>query len=394
MDKKTDLKKKKGSKSLFTVMILLLGFGLIMIANATSVSSSNLYGSPYRFAILQLGWVIAGLFCFIIFYNLDYKKISKVSRGLFIFTLISLVILAIAGVAPCSSSKSFAPCINGANRWLYINPPPLPEIPFLGVVGFQPGELAKLAIVLYLSSQLSLVSQKGGRKSEKQKESLVTYLKISVLMAGLIILQPNMSTATLVFVLGTIVYFVSGAPIKPIIGIFIGAFILGILFMVSSKYRLERLKAMLPGSGGSESSYHVNQALVALGSGGILGVGFGQSKQKYQYLPEVASDSIFAIIGEEFGFVGTLTVIILYSYLIYMGFKIADNSEDMLGKLIAIGISSWFGIQFFINVASMTKIIPMTGVPIPLISYGGSSMIFSLIGLGILANIQKQSELY
>jgi cell division protein FtsW len=396
MSKKRNFTKKKGSKSLFTVMMLLLCFGLIMITNATSVSSSNLYGSPYRFAILQLGWVIAGLICFIIFYNLDYKKISKVSRGLFIFTLISLVILAIAGVLPCSSSAKFpfAPCINGANRWLYINPPPLPEIPFLGVVGFQPGELAKLAIVLYMSSRLSLISQKGGKKVENQKESLVAYLKISVLVAGLIILQPNMSTATLVFVLGTIVYFSSGAPIKPIIGIFIGAFILGVLFMVSSKYRLERLKAMLPGGGDSESSYHVTQALVALGSGGISGVGFGQSKQKYQYLPEVASDSIFAIIGEEFGFIGTVTVIILYFYLIYMGFKIADNSEDMLGKLIAVGISSWFGIQFFINVASMTKIIPMTGVPIPLISYGGSSMIFSLTGLGILANIQKQSELY
>jgi len=394
MRKKADRKKKYGDRSLFTMMLLLLGFGLLMIANATSISSSNLYGNPYRFAILQLGWIVAGLICFIIFYNLDYKKISKVSRGLFIFTLVSLIILAIAGLAPCSSSTTFAPCINGANRWLYINPPPLPEVPFLGVVGFQPGELSKLAIVLYLSSQLSLISQKGGKKSENQKESLLTYLKISVILSGLIILQPNMSTASLVFVLGTIVYFVSGAPIKPIIGIFIGAFVLGVLFMVSSKYRLERLKAMLPGGGDSESSYHVTQALVALGSGGVSGVGFGQSKQKYQYLPEVASDSIFAIIGEEFGFIGTVTVILLYSYLIYMGFKIANNSGDMLGKLIAVGVSSWFGIQFFINVASMTKVIPMTGVPIPLISYGGSSMIFSLMGLGILANIQKQSELY
>ncbi len=150
---------------------------------------------------------------------------------------------------------------------------------------------------------------------------------------------------------------------------------------------------MISGEDSSESSYHVKQALVALGSGGFSGVGFGQSKQKYQYLPEVASDSIFAIIGEEFGFIGTVVVVLAYGLFIFKGFRIAKKSQDMFGKLVSIGISSWLGIQFFINVASMTKLIPMTGVPIPLISYGGSSLVFSLIGLGILANVQKNSSL-
>jgi cell division protein FtsW len=155
---------------------------------------------------------------------------------------------------------------------------------------------------------------------------------------------------------------------------------------------LQRLTALLSGNDADASSYHVKQALMALGSGGIGGVGFGQSKQKYQYLPEVASDSIFAIIGEEFGFVGTACVVFAYLYLVYRGFVIAKNAPDLLGKLIATGVSSWLGIQFFVNVAAMTKIIPLTGVPIPLISYGGSSMVFSLMGLGILANINETSH--
>jgi len=392
MRKKLPEKKENRDRSLIFMILSFLGFGLLMIADSTSISSRNLYGDPYRFVILQVAWVVVGLVFFYIFYNLDYRSLTRISRSLFLFNLVALAILAIAGAMPCSTKIPFAPCVNGANRWLYVNPPPLPPVPFLGVLGFQPGELAKLSIILYLASQLSLIMNK--HKDAKDKNPFQTYLKITALTASLIILQPNMSTAAMIFVLGTVVYFVSGAPLKPVLITIPIVLALGILVVVSSPYRMARIKAMLSGDrGASESSYHVQQALVALGSGGFFGVGFGQSKQKYQYLPEVASDSIFAIIGEEFGFMGTAGVIFAYSYFIYKGFSIAKKSEDLFGRLVAIGISSWLGIQFFINIASMTKLIPMTGVPIPLISYGGSSMLFSLIGLGILANIQKNSTL-
>jgi len=263
---------------------------------------------------------------------------------------------------------------------------------FCGDFGFPTRGISETTIVLYLSFQLSLIMEKEISGKEKE-DPFKTYMKISVLLSGLIILQPNMSTAVMVFALGTVVYFVSGASLKPLFAVIPVALLAVFIFIVSSPYRMERLKVLISGSDESESSYHSKQALVALGSGGFWGVGFGQSKQKYQYLPEVASDSIFAIIGEEFGFVGTVTVIIAYSFLIYKGFKIAGRSNDLLGKLLASGISSWFGIQFLINIASMTKLIPLTGVPIPLISYGGSSMLFGMIGLGILGNIQKKSEL-
>ncbi|MFH1899451.1 MAG: putative peptidoglycan glycosyltransferase FtsW [Patescibacteria group bacterium] len=387
MKKKYVLIVKPKDRSLLYITLAFLGFGLLMIANSTVITSKSLYGQPYKFVLLQLGWVSVGLVCLFAFLKFDYRNLSKISYILFVVNVLFLILLAITGILPCSNKMPFAPCINGANRWFFLNPPPFPPIPFLGVLGFQPGELAKLTIVLYLAIQLS-------KNIERKKDLFMVYIVISGLLAGLILLQPNMSTAMMVFALGTIIYFVSGAPLKPIlIMVPIMSILVGAVIM-TSPYRKQRLMSLFSGdSSESGTSYHVKQALVALGSGGVAGVGLGQSKQKYQYLPEVASDSIFALIGEEFGFIGATLLVFAYLYFIYRGFIVAKKAPDLLGKLLAIGISSWFGIQFLINVASMTKIIPLTGVPIPLISYGGSSMVFSLMALGILANIDEVSQI-
>lgn len=386
MKKNRILIKKSKDRSLLYVIFGFLAFGLLMIANSTVITSNTLYGEPYRFVLLQLGWVIVGSACFFAFYKYDYRKISKVAYVFFVVNVLFLLLLAVAGVLPCSQRFPFAPCVNGANRWFYLNPPPLPSIPFLGVLGFQPGELAKLTIILYLAVQLS-------KNFETKKDLFLVFVIISGLLSGLILLQPNMSTAIMVFSLGVVIYFVSGAPLKPVLIMVPIVFIVAAAFIFTSSYRRDRLIALFSGDTTSERSagYHVKQALVALGSGGFTGVGLGQSKQKYQYLPEVASDSIFAIIGEEFGFVGTTILVLVYLYLICKGFSIAKKAPDLLGKLLATGVSSWLGIQFLVNVAAMTKIIPLTGVPMPLISYGGSSMVFSLMGLGILANIGENS---
>jgi cell division protein FtsW len=143
-------------------------------------------------------------------------------------------------------------------------------------------------------------------------------------------------------------------------------------------------------AGDRNESYHVKQISIALGAGGFWGVGFGESRQKYQYLPEVASDSIFAVIGEEFGYIGTTFVIIAFTYLVLLGFNISRKAPDLLGRMLAVGVTSWLGFQFFLNIAAMARLIPLTGVPIPLISYGGSSMVFSLMGLGVLASVQRK----
>lgn len=387
MRKKFVLEKKSKDRSLLYIVLSFLAFGLLMIANSTVITSKSLYGQPYKFVFLQLGWVLVGLFCFFAFFKFDYRNLSKISYILFVVNIVLLILLAITGVFPCSTSIPFSPCINGANRWLFLNPPPLPPMPFLGVLGFQPGELAKLTIVLYLAIQLS-------KNIEKKHDLFMVYIVISGMLSGLILLQPNMSTAVMVFALGTIMYFVSGAPLKPVLILVPIMIVLVSAVILASPYRRDRLASLFsPDSSENGTSYHVKQALVALGSGGVAGVGLGQSKQKYQYLPEVASDSIFAIIGEEFGFIGATLLVFAYLYFIYKGFMVAKKSADLLGKLLAVGISSWFGIQFLINVASMTKLIPLTGVPIPLISYGGSSMVFSLMALGILANINEVSQI-
>lgn len=384
------------NNSLLITIFSLLGFGVLFIANSTVVSSENVYGSPYHFAILQIAWVVVGLLGFAIFYLIDYKRLEYFSTVLFFVTISLLLVLAVISFFPCNSGMGFAPCVNGANRWFYFNPDPLPKIPFIGVLGFQPGELAKLSLILFLAFKLGK-EMKGGTletKNKFPKGPFWVYLISSGIMAGLVLLQPNMSTAAMLLIMGTIIYFASGASLKELFILIPSMLIISGISIFASPYRRTRFMTLLGGNSNVDlsSGYHIKQILLALGSGGFWGVGFGQSKQKFNYLPEVASDSIFAIIGEEFGFIGTSLVMLVFVYLIYQGFSIAKNSKDLSGRFLAIGVTSWVGLQFFVNVAAMTKIIPLTGVPIPLISYGGSSMLFSMMALGILANIDKQSR--
>ena len=376
------------SKSLILLILFLLVFGIVFIYNSTVFYSQDVFGGAYRFVVLQVVWVLIGLAGFWFFYKFHYKNIAKIAYPLFLVTIVLLAILGVIGLLPCSVDIIFAPCINGTNRWFYLNPPPLPRIPIFGVFGFQPSELAKLSLVLYLSVQLDKVLKQRGN-------AFLIFLATSALISFLIFLQPNMSTAVLVFLIGTVIYFASDAPIAPLIVTTPVLGVVGFLFMLISPYRRERLFTFLGGKAheiNDAAGYHIKQILIALGSGGFFGVGFGQSRQKFQYLPEVAADSIFAVIGEELGFIGTTVLVILFAVLIYKGYKIAQEAPDMLGRLLATGITTWIGLQFFINVAAMTKIIPLTGVPIPLISYGGSSMFFSLMGLGILANISSHEN--
>jgi cell division protein FtsW len=395
MKKRTKITALKGGESDKTLLVIigfLLIFGVVMIHNATVIYSHGVFGGAYRFVLLQIGWIAAGLVGFIFFYRYDHTKIAKIAYPLFLLSLIPLALLALLGLLnkigllSCGNSVVFAPCINGAFRWLYINPPPFPRLPLIGVLGFQPSELAKLSTVLYLSVQV--------QKTIKEGTSFTVYIISAGLVSFLILMQPNMSTAALVFLIATSIYFASGSSIRPLIVTLPALIATGIIGMLMSPYRRARLLTLI-GDGDENSlslGYHIKQILIALGSGGIFGVGFGQSRQKFQYLPEVSSDSIFAIIGEEMGFIGTASVVIIFVLFILKGISIARGAPDMLGRLLAVGITSWIGLQFFVNVAAMTKIIPLTGVPIPLISYGGSSMIFSLMGLGVLASISRTAE--
>lgn len=382
-----------GDKTLLLLVLGMLVFGVVMIYDATAVFAHQTFGGGYKFVFSQILWGILGLLGFLFFYNFHYKNLYRVSYILFGLTIGILTFPAFLGglnaigLLDCSANTLFIPCINGAYRWLYLNPHPLPSLPFVGVLGFQPAELAKFALIIYLSVQISKTIKEG-------YTPFVVFIVSSLLISGLIIMQPNMSTAVLIFLIGGLIYFASGASLAPLFVAFPLFGLLGGLFMVASPYRRQRLLTLIGLSEGNDlsSGYHIKQILIALGSGGFMGLGFGQSRQKYQYLPEVFADSIFAIIGEELGFVGTTLLIFVFAFFVYKGYTIAKKAPDLLGKLLAVGVTSWIGLQFFINVAAMSKIIPLTGIPIPLISYGGSATVFSLMGLGILANVSRYAK--
>ncbi len=380
-------------RALLITVFGLLVFGVVMVYDATVFYSQHTFGEASKFVLLQVVWSLLGLLGFWFFYNLNYKNICRLAQPLSLVTVLILGALAffgflkIIGVVECSESTLFVPCINGAYRWFYLNPPPFPKIPFAGVLGFQPAELAKFSLIVYLAVQLS-------KKPKGEIDHFVVFICATLFVAGLILIQPNMSTAALVFLIGSAMYFAAEAPLLPFFVSLPILGTLGIFGMLSSSYRRQRFMTLLGLSGESDLStgYHIKQILIALGSGGLWGVGFGQSRQKYQYLPEVSADSIFAIIGEELGFLGTVAIVLVFCFLIYKGYSIAKNAPDLLGRLLAVGVTSWIGLQFFVNVAAMTRVIPLTGVPIPLISYGGSATVFSLMGLGILANVSRYSK--
>jgi cell division protein FtsW len=382
------MKSNSTADRVFLLLILVLTlFGLLMIYNATVVFAQKNFGESYRFVLLHIGWLLIGTVAFYVLYKIDYKKLFYLSFPFFLLTLLPLTLLAFVavlrrfGVLSCDSF-AFAPCVNGVTRWFSLNPAPLPQIPIIGVVGFQPSEMAKLSLIVLLASVFS-------SKSKNKANPFWVFLTYTGVTSILIFLQPNLSTAVLVFGLGAVVYFAAGKPLKYLLAAFPLFILLAVFLMFSSAYRRERVMTYLGSNTNKSANYHVEQVNIALGSGGMFGKGLGQSRQKFQFLPEVTSDSIFAIVGEELGWVGTTSLIVLFTFFVYRGLKIGKEAEDDFGRLLAVGIISWVGIQYLINVAAMTGIIPLTGVPLPLVSYGGSSTVFLLAGLGIVANVSK-----
>ena len=367
------MKKPRGSKiSLklshqkadWFLIVLVLGltiFGLTMIYNASAVEAYRDFSDKLYYFRLQLQWAGLGLLGFIFASFFDYRRLRPLAIPLLIVSLFSLGLVLIPGLG----TK-----VLGAQRWLS-----------LGIFRFQPAELAKLAFVLYLAAFMS------------QKKSLWPFLILLTVLIGLTIAEPDLGTAVIIAATGLVVYFASGAPLIWIGLIGIIGLIGGLGLIFSSTYRKERILTFInPARDPLGASYHIHQILLALGSGGLLGLGLGQSRQKYEYLPAAATDSIFAIIAEELGFVGAVGVVIIFLLLIWRGFKIAKEAPDKFGSLLATGIISWIGFQTLINLSAIVALVPLTGVPLPFISYGGSSLVLIMTASGILVNISKQRK--
>jgi len=343
---------------LLILVFILVVFGIIMVGNVSVVEAYQDFGDKFYYLKLQLQWAGLGLLGLLggLFFN--FKRLRATAFPLLLVTIFLLIAVLIPGVG----IKAL-----GAKRWLGVGP-----------FRFQPSELAKFAFVLWAAAFLS------------NKKKTLPFLGILGLLGGLIILQPDLGTAIILVSTGMIVYFVSGAPIWEIGALGILGILGGLGLIFTSPYRKERFLTFLnPAQDPLGTSYHIRQILIALGSGGLLGVGLGQSRQKYEYIPMATTDSIFAIIAEEIGFLGAMVVVLLFLVFIWRGLKIAKEAPDEFSRLLAVGITSWIGLQALLNFGAMTTLIPLTGIPLPFVSYGGSSLVLSLLAVGILANISR-----
>ncbi len=368
-----------GNPSRFLILniIALILVGILMVYESSIIYAITNFGNKYHFLFLQVGWMVVGLVGMFIMMRFNSDLLRRMSLYVWIFSIISLILVLIP--------TPFAPEVYGARRWLVLNPDGIfPSLPIIGRLNFQPGEFAKVASILFFSS---LVTSERYIRDEPFKKFL-KYFALCIFNVGLIALEPNFSTSFVLFLIITSIYIFSDSTVKyiffaaPFGLVTIGAFLL------SSEYRRLRIMTLFSPEQSDKLStgYHINQIMIALGSGGLFGLGLGRSRQKFDYLPEVTADSIFAIIGEEMGFIGAIFVMFLLFWLVWQCFGIAAKSENRYLGTIASGVATWLMVQTFINLGAMVRILPITGIPLPLLSYGGSSAIFILLGLGLVLN--------
>lgn len=350
---------------LFATIMLLVAIGVVMVYSAGSYYSAFKYNDPEYYLKKQAMWAFVGGIFMVAAIKTDYHIIKKYTGILMLGTIVLLVAVL------------FCPPINGSKRW----------IP-LGFANFQPSEIAKYIIVLYMAKSLT---QKGERVKEFMK-GVLPYLMVSALYAGLILLEPNLSIAAVIMIVTVVVLFAVGARFLHLF--LIGSSLVGavVVLIFTATYRMKRLMNFRdPFADSQGDGYQLVQSLLALGSGGVTGAGIGQSRQKCLYIPEPHTDFIFAIIGEELGLIGCTFIILLFIIFIWRGIKTAVTASDMYGTILAIGITAVVGVQAIINIAVVTGSMPVTGVPLPFISYGGSALVFNMLAVGILLNVSRQS---
>lgn len=351
------------------VVLLLSLFGLVMIYDTSVVLAFEQFGDKHWFLKNQAVWLIIGIVGGYVASQIDYHFWQKLAFPLLVTTLLMLLLVLL----PWFSSE-----IYGARTRLAF---PL-GIPFLSHLNIQPSELAKLTLVIYFAALFT-----------KHKTRVLQFLSVMGLVIGLVMLEPDLGNGLLIAASSLMVYFASGANILELAGVIAIGALAAIGLAFSSEYRRDRLFSFLyPSQDPLGISYQINQILIALGSGGLLGLGLGHSRQKFQYLPEVTTDSIFAIIGEELGLVGALMICGLLFVVIWRGIKVWEEAKDEFGQMLAAGITGIIGFQTLVNLGGMTGLLPLTGVPLPFISYGGSSLTITLVSVGILLNISRRQK--
>lgn len=358
--------------TLLLLAVLALSFGLVSVYSTSSVRARMEGLADYHYVIQQATGGVVGLFVLALMTNVDYRRLRLLAWPLLVVLLVMLVVVVLPG------TESIAPVRNGARRWLDIGP-----------WGVQPSEIAKLVLIAWTAT----LAVRKQDQLHSMSRGLAPFLVVWLLVAGLIMLQPSMSAAALVLLLAVLVLFAAGARIGHFV--LLGVLALPLIWsqVGGVRYRMSRLSAFVdPAHDTGGISYQINQALIAMGSGGPFGRGFGRGQQKFGFLPEPHNDFLFAMIGEEWGFAGAVLLIALFAAFALIGYRIARAAPDLFGYLLAIGCTNLIALQAFLHMGVNMALIPTTGVTLPFLSYGRSSLIVCLTATGVLMNVARQAE--
>jgi len=358
----------KSDTAFLVYFSLVLIFGLIFLTSASSVAGYDKFGDTYYFIKRQLLLGVGpGILGLLFFAKFDYKKLKEWSPLLFIGSLILLFLVFIPGIGSA---------LNTGNRsWIVI-----------GGFSFQPAEIAKFATIVYFSAFLA----KMGKQIQDFKQGFLVALGIGMIPVLFVMFQPDIGTMAILFAIIFGLLFIADVKMSHLSLLFTAGVLGFIVLILIAPYRLNRLTTFLnPEQDPQGIGYHINQSFIAIGSGGILGEGLGQSKQKYEYLPEVQADSIFAVIAEEMGFILTVAFLILFILFVHRGLAIARRSGDTFVRFTITGIMIWFVAQAFLNIAAMVGLMPLTGVPLPFVSHGGTALAIAMSAVGVVLNMSK-----
>ncbi len=363
--------KTKGSPDfiLMITVMALLTIGLIMVYSASAVWAEYKFHDSFFFAKRQVLFAGVGIAAMFMVMNVDYWTWRKFAPAILIFCFVLLILVLIPGIGNVR---------NGSRSWIGV-----------GAFSIQPSEFMKLAMIAFLAKFLS----ENQKKITSFKKGLLPSLTLVFLAFGLIMLQPDLGTGTVMVGTCIVMIFIAGARITHFIGLGVAGILGFIALIASAPYRIQRITSFLdPWQDPQGSGFQIIQSLFAIGPGGLLGLGLGQSRQKFFYLPEPQTDFIFAILAEELGFIGGTFVLLLFALLLWRGIRIALGAPDLFGSLLAVGIIAMIAIQVIINIGVVTGLMPVTGITLPFLSYGGSSLTLMLLALGVLLNISRHAK--
>ncbi len=371
IDKAGTMRADRGGPSTSSILIALIALlcvaGVVMVGSASEVISIQDYGSPWAILLREIMWMAVGIIALVLAIRFDYRRLRALRMPLLVVTMALLLIVLVPGIGVAS---------NGSTRWIGFSQ-----------FRIQPSELMKLALVVFGADLIVRRQERGA----SYRTIIGPLLLVAAAACGLIMLQPDMGTAMVVAVISVALLFASGVSMRPIAKIVLALGGLAVIVGVADPYRRARLLSFLnPTAHSTGSGYQVSQSLIGLGSGGLFGRGLGNGHSKWGSLPNAHTDFIFSVIGEELGLLGAVAVLGLLVALCWFGLRVVERAPDRFGALVGIGLVAWIAAETFINIGAVLGLLPVTGIPLPFISFGGSSLVITMVAAGVLVNIARQ----